>query len=247
LRKEEKQLLISTLPGIFIIILMWSVHIIGVTFHYPLYTYGIYPRTAEGLQGVLLSVFLHADWKHLAANSLPILFLNSFLFYHYTKIAKESLIWLYILSGFWTWCLGRESYHIGASGLIYGLAFLIFTLGIIRKDRQSMALSLIIVFLYGGLFWGLFPIFKNVSWEAHLSGAIAGILLAIYFKKEYPKQKVKPEEEPVYDYEYWMVDENGEPLNPPTEVDNTAKQNITYNYIYIEKKDDDEKSADDIK
>lgn len=241
MRKEEKHIVISMLPGLAIVVLMWAIHTIGVTFNFPTYQFGVYPRTIEGIKGIFLSVFIHSDWKHLAANSIPLLFLSAFLFYHYIKIAKEAIFWLYLLSGFWTWCLGRESYHIGASGLIYGLAFLIFSLGIIRRDRQSMALSLVIVFLYGGLFWGLFPIFKNVSWEAHLSGAVAGILLAFYFKKYYPKIELKPIEEEYYEYEYWMVDEHGNPLNqPPVKEENIENADINYNYIYIEKKKEEE-------
>lgn len=238
MRKEEKHILISALPGLLFVLLMWGSHITSHFLKVPFYTWGIYPRTIEGLKGILFSPFIHGDWGHLAANTFPILILFTFLYYYYSKIAFEATFWIYFLSGLWAWCLGRTSYHVGASGVIYGVAFLIFFLGIILKNRGSIAMSLIIVSLYGGLFWGLFPLLRNVSWEAHVAGALAGLLLAFYFKKQFPKPVIKtaePEEE--YEYEYWKVDEYGNPMNPPPTKE-PEKPEVIINYIYIPKPPD---------
>jgi len=88
------------------------------------------------------------------------------------------------MTGIWVWFGGRPSYHIGASGIVYGLAGYIFTSGIILKNIRLLSISLLVVFLYGSMFWGIFPFDPKISWESHLLGLIAGIILAIYYKNE---------------------------------------------------------------
>ena len=172
-----------------ILIIIWSVKIFEIVFDYDFTEYGVLPRNFNGLIGILFSPLIHSDVNHLLSNSLPVIILCLLIFNFYSQIAKKIFIYLYFISGLWLWCIGRESFHIGASGLIYAMASFLFFSGILRKNSQLSAVALLVIFIYGGLFWGLFPIHKNVSWEGHLTGFIAGILVSFIFRKDGPKRK----------------------------------------------------------
>ncbi len=172
-----------------VLIIIWSVKIFEIVFDYDFTEYGVLPRKFNGLTGILFSPLIHSDVNHLLSNSLPVIILCLLIFNFYSQIAKKILIYLYFISGLWLWCIGRESFHIGASGLIYAMASFLFFSGILRKNSQLSAVALLVIFIYGGLFWGLFPIHKNVSWEGHLTGFIAGILVSFIFRKDGPKRK----------------------------------------------------------
>lgn len=184
-RKNLKSLKFSAI----VLIIIWSVKIFEIVFDYDFTEYGVLPRKFNGLIGILFSPLIHADVNHLLSNSLPVIILCLLIFNFYIEIAKKILIYLYFISGLWLWCIGRESFHIGASGLIYAMASFLFFSGILRKNSQLSAVALLVIFIYGGLFWGLFPIHKNVSWEGHLTGFIAGILVSFIFRKDGPKRK----------------------------------------------------------
>jgi len=204
---RKKFFLSIIIPGIFIF-LMWLVKIVEVLFETDFSGFGIYPLTLRGLPGVIFSPFIHKDFNHLFNNSLPLFFLSIALFYFYSEVALKVFLWTYFLTGILVWFGGREAWHIGASGLVYGLASFLFFSGIIRRYYRLVALSLLVVFLYGQMVWGIFPgVYKNVSWESHMLGFFSGILLAIVFRKEGPQQ-------PVYD---WM--DETETGSPGEEVD----------------------------
>jgi membrane associated rhomboid family serine protease len=194
----RKKLFLSMLiPGVFVF-LMWLVKMIEVLFEIDLSNLGIFPLTPSGLPGIIFSPIIHADFGHLFNNSLPLFFLGTVLFYFYSEIAVKVALWTYFLTGVLVWVAGRSGWHIGASGLIYGLASFLFFSGIIRKYFRLIALSLLIVFLYGSMVWGIFPnIYKEVSWESHMLGFISGIILAVAYRKEGPQQPVYqwPDEE----------------------------------------------------
>ena len=186
----EKKKILSTLfiPFLFLL-LMWLVKVIEVNFQISFVRYGVFPQTIDGLKGILLSPFIHKDFSHLINNSYPILILGGMLFAFYRKIATQLFIWLYFIAGFWLWIIGRPSFHIGASGFIYALASFLLVSGIIRKNPRLTAVSMLVIFLYGSMIWGLLPTKEPISWEGHLSGFIAGILVAIFYKNEGPKPK----------------------------------------------------------
>jgi len=152
--------------------------------------FGVYPGRLEGLLGVLFYPLIHGSWNHLLSNSTALFLLSVGIFYFYRPVAYRIYFWTYLMSGIWIWVSARASYHIGSSGLIYGFAAFIFFSGIIRQNTNLLALSMLVTFLYGGMVWGIFPILPNMSYEGHLWGAIAGIILAIYFRKEGPQKKV---------------------------------------------------------
>ena len=152
---------IFVLPALFILILFvveWIEHTYGMRFA----KYGVLPRTLEGLKGVLLSPFIHSDWKHLINNAFPLFVLTATLGFFYKGIAKEVFFWSWLMSGLWLWAIGRPNFHIGASGLIYALASFLFFSGFIRKHTKLMSISMFVVFLYGGMIWGIFPMKKHI-------------------------------------------------------------------------------------
>lgn len=196
------------IPAI-MVALMWVVRISEVLLGIDLAVYGIYPLTVTGLQGILFSPFIHSNLSHLFNNSLPLFFLGTALFYFYSDVAFRVLGLSWLLTGFLVWVAGRASYHIGASGLVYGIASFLFFSGIIRRHLRLIALSLLIVFMYGSMVWGLFPgVYKNVSWESHMLGFFSGIILAIHYRDEGPQK-------PVYE---WMDEEDEDSEEPEGEA-----------------------------
>ena len=178
--------------------IIWLVKLFEIIFKHTLIEYGVLPRNFSGLKGIFLSPLIHSDINHLLSNSLPLFILCAIIFNFYMQIANKIFIYLYFISGLWLWCVGRESFHIGASGLIYSMASFLFFSGVFRKNTQLSAIALLVIFIYGGLFWGLFPINQNTSWEGHLTGFIAGILVAYIYRNDGPKRKK-------YD---WEIDED---------------------------------------
>ncbi len=200
---RKKMFLAMIIPGIFIT-LMWLVKITELLLDRDLSDLGIYPLTVKGLAGVIFSPFIHSDFNHLFNNSLPLFFLATALFYFYSEVALKVFLWTWFITGMLVWFAGREAWHIGASGLVYGLASFLFFSGILRRYFRLIALSLLIVFLYGSMVWGLFPgVYKNVSWESHMLGFFSGLLLALLFRKEGPQR-------PVYE---WMEEDEDEDLS----------------------------------
>lgn len=169
--------------------LLWLIHLIAWAGELPLSGFGVYPRTTSGLLGILTAPLVHGSWGHLASNSAPLLVLLTGILVFFRKEIFPVLWVSYLAPGIWVWVAGRSSYHIGASGVVYALAFFVFFSGVFRKDIRSIALSLIVAFLYGGMVWGVFPLQEGVSWESHLFGGIAGVILAWYFRKSGPKPK----------------------------------------------------------
>jgi membrane associated rhomboid family serine protease len=165
------------------VLAMWLVFWSEIRFNWDFNFLGIYPRKASGLVGIILGPFIHGNLKHLFNNSVPLFVLTSALFYFYREVRWKVLIYGLLLCGIFTWLIGRPSLHIGASGVVYMLAAFLFFKGIFSKQFQLIALSLIVVFLYGGLLWYVFPIDPKISWEGHLSGFVIGLVLALYFKE----------------------------------------------------------------
>ena len=155
---------------------------------------GIYPLKIKGLKGILFSPLIHKNLSHLISNTIPLFVLSWGVFYFYRSLGYKIFLLSYLFSGIWIWFGAREGWHIGASGLVYAFAAFVFASGIIRKRKELMALTLVVVFLYGDLLWGMFPITKetDISFEGHSLGALAGIILAVVYRKEGP-QRILPQ------------------------------------------------------
>lgn len=145
------------------------------------------------------------------------------LFYFYRKIAFKILIYGVFLSGLLTWSFARPAYHIGASGVVYLLVSFVFFSGMFRKYYRLVALSLMVVFLYGSMVWYIFPMEERISWEGHLSGFLVGLLFAYIYRKKGP---VEPEFEFSSNEEFDnLFDEQGN-FNPPQENENNTEETI---------------------
>jgi membrane associated rhomboid family serine protease len=224
---------------IFFVLIIWLVFWFEVRFGFNFSKYGIYPQTFKGLRGVFLSPFIHGDIQHIYHNTIPLFVLSMALFYFYRPIAWKVLVFGIILSGFLTWAIGRPSYHIGISGLIYVLVSFTFFKGVFAKHYRLIALSLLVVFLYGSMIWGTLPIEEGISWEGHMSGLISGLLFALFFRKQVakPKKYIWEHENYNEDDDPFLkhFDENGnfiESIEPEIE-----EEQPTINYTFKENKD----------
>ncbi|MFC4095011.1 rhomboid family intramembrane serine protease [Euzebyella saccharophila] len=225
---------------LFAVLAIWTVYYLEIRFQTNWNEFGIYPKTALGLRGILLSPFIHGSVVHLYNNTIPLAVLSASLFYFYRKIAWKVLICGAIGVGLFTWVIGRASYHIGASGIIYLLASFIFFKGIFTKHYRLVALSLGIVFIYGSMLWYIFPIEEGISWEGHLGGFIFGFVLAYFLKAPTPPlKKYRWEEENFNAQEDPFLKHFDEKGNFIGEQELLEQENeLTIHYHYKETEDD---------
>lgn len=209
-KKEQSFILNNLIRSAWFVFIIAAVHFIDWLIAFDFGTLGVLPRTISGIKGIFFMPLLHGDLGHLGSNSVPLFVLSFLMFTTYPKVAKQSFTIIYFLSGIAVWIFARQNYHIGASGVVYGLAFFLFAMGIMRKDFRSMALALLVVFLYGGIIWGLLPLQPGVSFEGHIFGALAGIFSAYLYKdvnKAPPRIRPEPEEGPVIEEPFWKPKE----------------------------------------
>ena len=225
------------------VFLIWLIFAVEIRYNYNFNFLGIYPRAAKGVFGILLSPLIHSNIEHLYSNTFPLLILSACLFYFYHKIALKILIYGILLSGLMTWLIGRPSYHIGASGLIYVLFSFIFFKGIIAKNYRLIALSLLVVFLYGSMIWYTIPLEKGISWEGHLSGFVIGLFLAFFYNEhidkpkqfDWEKQTFIKKEDPFlkqFDDQGYFFEIEEEQLTENNEYDYFSQSNESVNYIF---------------
>ncbi len=193
LTKGRKSILF---PGAFIVFI-WLVYLSQTTFNMPFAHYGILPRTVEGISGILSAPLIHADFNHLISNTPALLILCVTVIYFYPDSSLKVLGSIYLMTGTLVWLFARPVYHIGASGIVYGLLGYLFFSGVFRRDNRSIAIALLVTFLYGGLIWGVLPGAAGISWESHLFGGVSGIIVAFIFRKEDPYIKYDWEKEEI--------------------------------------------------
>ncbi|OFX43708.1 MAG: hypothetical protein A2046_03595 [Bacteroidetes bacterium GWA2_30_7] len=233
---EKKRLKHSLIIPILLQVVLWLIKSYEVVFDFSLVKYGLLPQTFSGLKGIFLSPLIHADFSHLISNSVPLFLFSFAVFYFYRPVSYKILIFSWLLTGVFVW-IGiipafniiknhvhiiyiREAYHVGASGLVYSLGAFLFVSGIIRKNFQLLALTLLVTFIFGGMIWGILPLKVEISWESHLYGLITGSILAFYFRKYGPpdtKNEIEDDED-----EIPSIDDNAE-----------IKQEIKTDYIVL--------------
>jgi len=206
---EKLKLKHSLIFPVSFVVLIWMIKLFEWGLQLDFYQLGVFPQQAKGILGILTSPLVHDDFEHLFANTVPFLVLSWGIFYFYRPLSYKIFFLCYFTSTILLWFGGRESWHIGASGLVYAFASFLFFSGIIRRYYKLIAISLIVVFLYGGLFWGIFPILKDISWEGHLFGAFSGLIYAIAFRKDGPQKPAVniPEDDDSIPEEIWNADE----------------------------------------
>ena len=195
--KQPNRFIQSVSLPVKLILLLWVIHLVQFLLHMELGILGIFPKKIFGLKGILFAPLIHSDWGHLMSNTPPLFVLSTMLLFFYRRVAIPSFIMIYLLTGLAVWLLGRPVFHIGASGVIYGLvAFISFT-GFFRRNLKSIVLALIVVFYYGSMFMGILPGQEGISWESHLLGALVGIFAAFWYRGALEKD----EEKTVYSWE----------------------------------------------
>jgi membrane associated rhomboid family serine protease len=250
MKPEVKGILKSFIPGTLFVLIISLIKYYEVTQQISFSTYGVFPRSLDAFTGIFTFPLIHKDYDHLFSNAVPLFVLMAMLYYFYKDMAGRVFLLLWLIGGTWLWMGGRPSYHIGASGLVYGLASFIFFSGIWRKWRSMMAVSMIVVFLYGGMIWGIFPWFKDTSWEGHLFGGMAGLLLSWVYRHHAPQRpkfawEDEIEDDKIYDEEgneiVQISDETNLPSNEETlknEIDSSHSEptsNPQILYTYVEK------------
>ncbi len=198
-----------------LLVVLWGIQIYLDTHNMTPAYWGILPLSPEGITGIITSPFVHGDYMHLLNNSLPLAILTAYMLKFYPELTWKVMVWGGLATGLCVWISARHSYHIGASGVVYVLIGFLFLSGIIRRNILLMGISASIVFLYGSLIWGIFPIEEGVSWESHLWGLVTGLAFALYYrnvgvqKKRYPWEVLSEEEYlsreiELFGNEYWM-------------------------------------------
>lgn len=227
-------------PILFVLVI-WVVFWVQVRFFYGIKGFGIFPRMVEGLRGIFFSPFIHSDIEHLYHNTFPLLILSMALFYFYRKIAWKVLLYGILLSGLITWFIGRPANHIGASSVIYVLASFIFFKGVFARNYRLIALSFLVVFLYGSMIWYLFPIKDGISWEGHLGGFVSGFIFSLIFRKSIAKPERYKWQEPDYNEEddeflkHFDEDGNFIEVKPDEEKEEQERPQIKITYTYKKK------------
>ena len=185
-----RRLLTTAAIPLLLLFVMYALWTLSAGMDWDFTALGVYPRERRGVFGIFAHPLVHSSLRHLVANSLPLLLLSWCLYYFYRHIASQILILIWIGCGLLTFVIGKPGWHVGCSGIIYGLAFFLFLSGLIRRHVPLIAISLLVTFVYGGLVWNMLPMFARptTSWEGHLSGAIAGTLCAIAFRHQGPQR-----------------------------------------------------------
>ena len=207
---EKKRFFYSMVIPFLMVLLMFLSFILEKGMGWDFHAAGIFPHRIESMGGVLTMPFVHSSWGHLFNNVISFFILSTALYYFYSPLSTKILLFSCVFSGMFLWVIGRENWHIGASGVVYALVFFLFISGVLRKFAPLIAISLIVVFLYGNIVWHIFPWQQHdpVSWEGHLAGAITGVILAVVYRKKGPQKPVKIwDEEDTDDEEYFMEEE----------------------------------------
>jgi membrane associated rhomboid family serine protease len=192
---ELNKFLRSLIIPVTFVVLLWAIHFSQTIFNLPFAHYGILPRKISGLVGILSAPLVHANYSHLISNTPTLLILSVAVMYFYPTSSLKALTSIYFLTNIFVWLFARQVYHVGASGIIYGLLGFLFFSGVFRRDNRSIALSLLVTFIYGGLIWGILPGLKGISWESHLFGGISGVIVSFVFRKDDPYIRYEWEEE----------------------------------------------------
>lgn len=190
MKPDIRRIVLAAIIPLFLIFILYILKFLEIGMDWDFTYLGVYPQEKRGVFGIFAHPLVHSSMRHLLANTLPLFFLSWCLFYFYRHIASYIFFSIWIGCGILTYIIGKPGWHIGASGIIYGLAFFLFFSGILRKHVPLIAISLLVTFLYGGLVWNMFPFFakETTSWEGHLSGAITGMLCSLIFMKYGPQR-----------------------------------------------------------
>lgn len=186
LQNDNTRLRRSFILALLFALTLWVIKLAEIILGLDFVHYGVFPLRVSGLRGILTAPLIHASLSHLFSNTAPLVILGTALFYGYPRSAKLVIPVLYLGSGLGVWLFARHAYHIGASGLTFGVMFFVFTIGVLRWDTRAIILAMVVFFLYGSMIWGIFPTQPDVSFESHFFGAVIGVALAMLLKNHDP-------------------------------------------------------------
>ena len=158
--------------------------------------YGIVPRTMDGLWGIPLAPFLHGGFGHVLSNTVPLLLLGGLVAARGWQTLLGVTLFVVLLGGAGVWLVARSASHIGASGLVFGYFGYLVARGWYDRRIVSILIAVVVIVVYGGLIFGVLPTDSRVSWEGHLTGLIAGVIVARFGKAERREDTETPAEEP---------------------------------------------------
>ena len=191
LHNDNTRLRRSFILALLFALTLWVIKLAEIILGLDFVHYGVFPLRVSGLRGILTAPLIHASLSHLFSNTAPLVILGTALFYGYPRSAKIVVPVLYLGSGLGVWLFARHAYHIGASGLTFGVMFFVFTIGVLRWDTRAIILAMVVFFLYGSMIWGIFPGKPGISYESHFFGAAIGVILAIVLKHHDPAPAAK--------------------------------------------------------
>lgn len=188
--KLSRRLYLAIFSPVLMLAVIWAVFLTEHLLAANWADYGVFPRQQSGLKGVLFMPLLHGSWGHILSNTPPLAALMAMLWFFYPRVAAPAFVMVYLLSGLATWTFARAGvYHIGASGVVYGLVAFLFWNGIFRRNLKAIVIALVVLFYYGGLFMGIVPGQAGISWDGHLMGALAGVVVAYVFRNHIEKDE----------------------------------------------------------
>jgi len=186
LKNDSARLRRSFRLAVLFALILWAIKLLEIILGQDFAHYGVYPLHISGLPGIVMAPLIHGSLSHLFSNTAALVILGTALLYGYPRSAKIVVPVLYLGTGLGVWLFARNAYHIGASGLTFGVMFFVFSIGILRWDTRAIILSMIVFFLYGSMIWGIFPMQPDVSFESHFFGAVIGVALAMLLKNHDP-------------------------------------------------------------
>jgi len=171
-----REVKVRVLAPLVFVAVMWVIEFGNLVTRDAFEGLGIRPRTPDGIWGILFAPFVHANFAHLVANTVPFLVLGWMVALRGLREFLLVTFLVMLIGGGAVWLLGRpSSVHIGASGVVFGYLGFLLARGFFERSAQAIVLSLLALFLYGGALWGILPSSGRISWEGHLFGFLAGI------------------------------------------------------------------------
>jgi membrane associated rhomboid family serine protease len=165
-----------------LVLFMSAVHIANVALDGQLNRFGIIPRSPDGWPHIITAPFIHSDYGHLLNNLIGLTIFSAFCLLRSVRFYLVSCLFIIVISGMLTWIFGRTGSHIGASGWIFGLWSLSIAMALFDRRVKNIIIALVVVFLYGGMIYGVLPSDPRVSFEAHIAGVIAGVMCAFFYR-----------------------------------------------------------------
>jgi len=230
----EKRLISAVKTAVIPVMFIWIIHFVKLIGNFQWGRFGVYPRETDGLAGIVLSPLIHGDFQHLFSNSIPIFFLVALILFFYRKVALISITAIYLITGLLVWLFAREGvYHIGASGVVYGMVSFVFWNGVFRRSMKAIILSLVIIVMYSGYVAGIVPGQEGISWESHLMGGLTGILVSFLFKNNIEEDEVEHDPWANDDYtprEYLLDRDSFEKTREQKRNDQSGNRNDNWTY-----------------